>query len=71
MRLLMLIPVVLLIYIAIKMRDALHAVTMATVAGLIIGLLTGVIEPSQIVRVENGSISGILTAASPTSQASC
>ena len=61
MRLLMLIPVVLLIYIAIKMRDALHAVTMATVAGLIIGLLTGVIEPSQIVRVENGSISGILT----------
>ena len=60
MRLLMLIPVVLLIYIAIKMRDALHAVTMATVAGLIIGLLTGVIEPSQIVRVENGSISGIL-----------
>ena len=50
-----------LIYIAIKMRDALHAVTMATVAGLIIGLLTGVIEPSQIVRVENGSISGILT----------
>lgn len=34
---------------------------MATVAGLIIGLLTGVIEPSQIVRVENGSISGILT----------
>ena len=61
MRLLMLIPVVLLIYIAIKMRDALHAVTMATVAGLVIGLLTGVIEPSQIVRVENGSISGILT----------
>lgn len=61
MRLLMLIPVVLLIFIAIKMRDALHAVTMATVAGLIIGLLTGVIEPSQIVRVENGSISGILT----------
>ncbi len=61
MRLLMLIPVVLLIFIAIKIRDALHAVTMATVAGLIIGLLTGVIEPSQIVRVENGSISGILT----------
>lgn len=61
MRLLMLIPVVLLIFIAIKMRDALHAVTMATVAGLVIGLITGVIEPSQIVRVENGSISGILT----------
>ena len=46
MRLLMLIPVVLLIYNAIKMRDALHAVTMAPVAGLVIGLLTGVIDPT-------------------------
>ena len=61
MKLLMLVPVALLIFVAVKMRDALHAVVSATVLGLVIGLFAGILEPAQIVKVQNGAVSGILT----------
>lgn len=61
MSLVMIIPVALLIYVAIRSKDALHAVTLATVTGIILGLLTGVLSPSQIVSVKDGAVSGIVT----------
>lgn len=61
MSLVMLIPVALLIYVAVRSRDALHAVTLATVVGLVLGLLTGVVTPAEIVSVKDGAVSGIIT----------
>lgn len=61
MSLVMIIPVALLIYVAIRSKDALHAVTLATVTGLVLGLLTGILTPAQIVSVKDGAISGVIT----------
>ncbi|MDO5531718.1 Na+/H+ antiporter NhaC family protein [Sutterella sp.] len=61
MSLVMLIPVALLIYVAIRSRDALHAVTLATVVGIVLGLVTGVLTPASIVSVKDGAVSGIIT----------
>lgn len=61
MSLVMIIPVALLIYVAIRSKDALHAVTLATVTGLVLGLLTGILTPAQIVSVKDGAISDVIT----------
>lgn len=61
MSLVMIIPVALLISVAIRSKDALHAVTLATVTGLVLGLLTGILTPAQIVSVKDGAISGVIT----------
>ncbi|WP_297612360.1 Na+/H+ antiporter NhaC family protein [uncultured Sutterella sp.] len=61
MSLVMIIPVALLIYVAIRSKDALHAVTLATVTGLVLGLITGILTPAQIVSVKDGAISGVIT----------
>ena len=61
MSLVMIIPVALLIFVAIRSKDALHAVTLATVTGLVLGLLTGILTPAQIVSVKDGAISGVIT----------
>lgn len=61
MSLVMIIPVALLIYVAIRSKDALHAVTLATVTELVLGLLTGILTPAQIVSVKDGAISGVIT----------
>ena len=61
MSLMMIIPVALLIYVAIRSKAALPAVTLATVTGLVLGLLTGILTPAQIVSVKDGAISGVIT----------
>lgn len=56
--LLMLIPVVVLLTIAVKKRNIFIAITWGVISGIIIGLVSGIMTPSDIISVKNGSLEG-------------
>jgi Na+/H+ antiporter NhaC len=56
--LIMLIPVVILLVIAIIKRDIFIAVTWGTIFGILIGLVTGILVPADIISVKDGSLTG-------------
>ena len=58
--LIMLIPVAILLYIAIKTREIFTAITWGIVSGTIIALLFGIITFKDILSVENGALTGFV-----------
>jgi len=58
--LIMLIPVAILLYVAIRTREIFTAITSGIVSGTIIGLLFGIISPQDIMFVEDGVLSGFI-----------
>lgn len=60
--LIMLIPVAILLYVAIKTREIFSAITSGIVSGTIIGLIAGIITPKDIIYVEDGVLSGFVFA---------
>ncbi|SKC36057.1 Na+/H+ antiporter NhaC family protein [Maledivibacter halophilus] len=56
--LIMLIPVVVLLVVAVTKRDIFIAITWGIISGTVIGLVTGIIGPKDIISVENGTLQG-------------
>lgn len=56
--LIMLVPVVILLVVAIIKRDIFIAATWGIISGTVIGLITGILTPADIISVENGALSG-------------
>ena len=56
--LIMLIPVVILLIVAVKSRDIFVAITWGIISGVVIGLVTGVIGPADIISVQDGTLQG-------------
>lgn len=56
--LIMLIPVVVLLAVAVIKRDIFVAITWGIITGTIIGLVTGIIGPKDIISVEGGALQG-------------
>lgn len=59
--LIMLIPVVLMLTVAVKTRDIYKAIAAGLITGTVLGLVSGVITPAQVISVHNGSPAGYLT----------
>lgn len=59
--LIMLIPVVLLIFVAIKTRNIYASVSTGIIAGTITGLISGLIDVNNIFSVQDGTITGYLS----------
>lgn len=58
--LLMLIPVAALIVVAFWKRDLFLAITVGLLAGVLVGLVSGLLAPSDIVSVQDGAPSGFI-----------
>lgn len=58
----MLIPIVLLLFVAIKTRDVFKSIVVGIFSGTAVGLIFGLITPADIVYVENGVMSGFIFA---------
>ena len=58
--LIMLIPVVILLFVAVKTQSLFRACTWGILSGIVIGLVSGVLTPADIVSMENGSLAGFL-----------
>lgn len=58
--LIMLIPVVVLLVVAIVKRDIFISITCGIFVGTIVGLLFGIITPSDIISNDNGTLQGFL-----------
>ncbi|MDR2663241.1 MAG: Na+/H+ antiporter NhaC family protein [Treponema sp.] len=56
--LIMLIPVSLLLAMAIVKRDIFIAIVWGTICGIIIGLISGILVPADIISVKEGSLTG-------------
>lgn len=58
--LLMLIPMVVLLLVAFKTKSIFLAATVGIVVGTIVGLVSGIMHPSDILMVEDGAMSGFI-----------
>lgn len=58
--LLMLIPLCILLLVCIKTKNLLKGITFGILTGLVIGCISGLFGVNDIIRVQKGSISGIL-----------
>jgi len=58
--LIMLIPVVLLLFVAMKTRDLFKSATVGIISGLIVGLIAGLLTPASIVHVQDGVMTGFV-----------
>jgi Na+/H+ antiporter NhaC len=58
--LIMLIPVVILLVIAFVKRNIYIACTWGIISGIVIGLVSGILIPADIMSIEGGSLSGFL-----------
>ncbi|HRS22156.1 MAG TPA: Na+/H+ antiporter NhaC family protein [Clostridia bacterium] len=56
--LIMLIPVIVLLYVAVKSRDIFIAITWGILSGTVIGLATGIIGFADIMSVKDGALTG-------------
>ncbi|GMA08785.1 sodium:proton antiporter [Tetragenococcus halophilus subsp. flandriensis] len=59
--LVMLVPVVIMLFMAIKTRNIYFAITIGIILGIIVGLISNVMAPSDILAVEDGIPTGFLT----------
>ena len=59
--LIMLIPVAILLFVAFKTRSIYIAVTWGLIGGTIIGLVSGIIVPADIMSVQDGALQGFLS----------
>lgn len=60
MGLFMLIPIVLIIYVAMRYRDIFKAIVVAICSALGVGLVTGLYSASDLIRMEGGQLEGAL-----------
>ncbi len=58
--LLMLIPMIVLLLVAFKTKSIFLAATIGIVTGTIVGLVSGIMHPSDILLVEDGAMSGFI-----------
>lgn len=58
--LIMLVPVAILLYIAIKTRDIFTAITWGIITGTIIAMIFGIISFKDIISVEDGKLTGFI-----------
>lgn len=58
--LIMLIPVVVLLVVAVKSQSIFRACTWGILSGCVVGLVSGVLTPADIMSMENGSLAGFL-----------
>lgn len=58
--LIMLIPVALLLVISVKTQNIFLASTVGIISGTILGLISNVLSPSDVISMERGSLSGFL-----------
>ena len=58
--LIMLTPVIILLFVAVKTREIFTAITWGIVSGIAVGLIFGVINFSDVIHISDGSLSGIL-----------
>ncbi len=56
----MLIPMVLLLACAFKTKNIYLSATIGSISGAIVGLLTGIMTPSDILSVQDGAVSGFI-----------
>ncbi|MDK7294055.1 Na+/H+ antiporter NhaC family protein, partial [Streptococcus pasteurianus] len=57
----MLIPVILMLIISIRKRNLYLAILVGLLSGCMVGLLTGVLQVSDIMTSQDGALTGFLT----------
>ena len=60
MGLIMLIPVALLLFVSIRTQDIFKAVTAGLISGIVVGLLCGAFQPSDILGIQDGNATGFI-----------
>lgn len=60
MGLIMLIPVALLLFVSIRTQDIFKAVTAGLISGIVVGLLCGAFQPSDILGIQDGAATGFI-----------
>lgn len=58
--LIMLLPVVILLFVAVKTRQIFTAITWGIISGTVIGMVFGIITINDVIHVENGVLSGYI-----------